>query len=306
MSHGHSHSHSHSHGHSHAPKSYTWAFGVGIFLNLAFVGAEFFYGQLSNSLALIADAGHNLSDVFGLALAWGAAVLSRQRPTPSRTYGMRRSSILAALINAVVLLIALGTIAWEAFHRLGNPAPVAEQTVMWVAAIGMVINAVTAMFFFSGSSGDMNIRGAFLHMVADAAVSAGVVVSGYLVLKTGWFWLDPAVSLLICGIIVVSTWGLLRDSLNLALDGVPEGIDLHAVDAYLLSLPNVVGVHDLHVWGMSTTEAALTAHLVMAEPVCDNAFLRQVEQELHHRFGIEHATLQLETGDSSDCQCRLY
>ena len=294
------------HEHIHTAKDYNRAFAIGILLNLTFVGIEFFYGQRAHSLALVADAGHNLGDVLGLALAWGAAVLSRRSPTANRTYGLRRSSILAALINAIVLLIALGAIAWEAVSRFMTPAPVAEQTVIWVAAAGILVNAVTAILFFSDREHDLNIRGAFLHMAADAAVSAGVAACGFLIMTTGWFWLDPLVSLVICAIIVAGTWGLLRDSLNLALDAVPEGIAVSAVLEYLKALPKVTGVHDLHIWGMSTTEAALTAHLVMKEPVCDDAFLMEVEAELHKRFGIEHTTLQLESGDREiPCRCHL-
>ncbi len=294
------------HSHNHQPASYDRAFAIGIALNLLFVIVEFWYGRVAHSLALVADAGHNLSDVLSLVLAGVAALLSRRQPTRNRTYGLRRSSILAALINAIVLLIALGAIAWEAVKRLGNPAPVAEGIVMWVAAAGIVINAGTAFLFFSGRRHDVNIRGAFLHMVGDAAVSLGVLVSALVIQSTGWFWLDPVLSLAICALILASTWGLLRDSLNLALDAVPAGIDLVAVDRYLCAQPKVVGVHDLHVWGMSTTEPALTAHLVMEEPLCDNAFLLQIERGLHDRFGIEHATIQLETGDrESPCRCSL-
>lgn len=294
------------HSHSHGKTNYNRAFAIGIFLNLAFVIMEFFYGRIAHSLALVADAGHNLSDVLGLVLAWGAAFLSTWRPTANRTYGLRRSSILAALINAIVLLIALGAIAWESVRRLSDPTPVVEETVIWVSAVGIVINAVSAMLFFSGRKGDVNIRGAFLHMSGDAAVSAGVVVSGFVIIRTGWFWLDPIVSLAICIVIVIGTWDLLRDSVNLALDAVPEGIEVSEVTEYLSGIPKVAGVHDLHVWGMSTTEAALTAHLVMTEPTCDDGFLMEIEHELHHRFGIEHTTLQLETGDRElPCRCRL-
>jgi len=296
----------HSHDHHHHAATYGRAFAIGIGLNLTFVAVEFSYGRVAHSLALVADAGHNLSDVLGLFLAWGAMLLSRRSPTAKRTYGLRRSSILAALANAVILLVALGAIAWEAVRRFTEPAAVAEQTVIWVAALGMVINGATAMLFHSGSQADMNVRGAFLHMLSDAAVSAGVVASALLMAKTGWQWLDPVVSLAICAVIMVGTWDLLKASLNLALDAVPEGIDLAAVEAYLGGLPNVVGVHDLHVWGMSTTEAALTTHLVMTTPNCDNGFLLRMERELHARFGIEHATIQIETGDgNSSCQCRL-
>ncbi len=294
------------HTHHHGAANYNRAFAIGTVLNLAFVIVEFTYGQMAHSLALVADAGHNLSDVLSLILAWGAAALSSRRPTASRTYGLRRSSILAALINAVVLLIALGAIAWEAVQRLGAPAPVEESTVIWVAAVGIVINAATAVLFFEGRERDVNIRGAFLHMAADAGVSAGVVASGFLIMKTGFYWLDPVVSLTICAVIVVGTWDLLLDSLNLALDAVPEGITLPEVRQYLSTLPGVSDVHDLHIWGMSTTETALTAHLVMKEPAGDDGFLMQIDQELHERFGIDHATIQIETGDRAlSCRCRL-
>ncbi len=295
----------HSHDH-HGPKSYGRAFAIGIVLNLTFVIVEFFYGKISHSLALVADAGHNLSDVLALALAWGASLLGRTRPTQARTYGMRRSSILASLINAVVLLLVLGAISWEAMQRFNEPSPVAGRTVMWVAALGIVINGATALLFASGRHGDLNVRGAFLHMAADAAVSLGVVITGAAILYTGWQWVDPAVSLVISAVIFFGTWDLLKHSVNLALDAVPEGIQLPSVEAYLLGLPNVVGVHDLHVWGMSTTEAALTAHLVMSIPSGNNELLREIEEGLHRKFGIEHATVQLETGDrESSCQCRL-
>lgn len=303
MSHAHSHSH-HGHHHHHGPPDHGRAFLIGILLNLGFVLAEFYYGKVSHSLALVADAGHNLSDVLSLMLAWGGAVLSKRLPTPNRTYGLRRSSILASLTNAVVLLIALGAIAWESLQRFANPAPVAEGLVMGVAAVGIVINGATALLFFSGRKGDVNVRGAFLHMLTDAAVSAGVVVSGFAMGATGWLWLDPVVSIAICVLIFMATWGLLKDSLNLALDAVPDGIKIAEVKAYLESQPKVVGVHDLHVWAMSTTETALTAHLVMQEAGADNEFLRLVERGLHDRFGIEHATLQVETGESA-CECRL-
>lgn len=298
--------HDHHHGHGHAPTSYGRAFAIGLTLNLAFVLVEFVAGHLANSLALVADAGHNLGDVLGLALAWGAATLARRTPTPKRTYGFRRSSIFAAVINAVVLLVSVGAIAWEALHRLQSPAPVAGVTVIWIAAIGIVINAGTALLFASGRKGDLNIRGAYMHMMADAAVSLGVVVAGAAMLATGWLWLDPFVSLIVCVVIVAGTWGLLRQSVNLALDAVPQGIDALEVERYLESLPAVVGVHDLHVWGMSTTEAALTAHLVVSGTHCDDALISEAARELHDRFGIEHATLQLENGHPDyPCSCRL-
>jgi cobalt-zinc-cadmium efflux system protein len=294
------------HGHDHGAADYGRAFAIGVVLNLGFVVVEFLYGQLAHSLALVADAGHNLSDVLALLLAWGAAVLARRRPTPGRTYGMRRSSILAALVNAIVLLVAVGAIAWEAVRRFSEAPPVGGKTVIGVAVIGMVINTVTALLFLSGRQGDLNIRGAFVHMAADAGVSLGVVLTGVAILATGWLWLDPVVSVVIVVVILRGTWDLLRDAVNLALDAVPEGVNLHGVGQYLAGLPKVVDVHDLHIWGMSTTETALTAHLVMTEAVCDDAFLARIEGELHTLFGIEHTTIQVETGNPAyPCRCRL-
>ena len=287
------------HTHSHAPATYGRAFAIGVALNLGFVLLEWTYGRLSNSLALQADAGHNLSDVLGLLLAWGASVLAQRQPSYRRTYGLRRSTILAALINAVVLLVAVSAIAMEAFERLGQPAPVATTTVMAVAAIGIAINTATALLFLRGQH-DLNIRGAFLHMAADAGVSLGVVLAGAAIWATGWTWIDPAMSLLVAGVILASTWGLLRDSVDLALDAVPRDIDPQAVRSYLRALPSVAEVHDLHVWGMSTTEAALTAHLVIPDRSADDALLARIERDLHDRFGIEHATLQIETSRQCD------
>jgi len=287
------------HHHDHGPTNYGWAFAIGVALNLTFVLIEAFYGYVAHSLALIADAGHNLSDVLGLLLAWGASILARRLPTQRRTYGLRRSSILAALINSVVLLITVGGIAWEAIRRFNVPGPVAGATVIWVAVVGIVINTATALLFLSGRKSDLNIRGAFLHMAADAGVSLGVVLAGIAILATGWLWLDPVVSLMIVIVILVGTWGLLRDSLNLALDAVPENIDVVRVQAYLASLPDVSDVHDLHIWGISTTETALTAHLIVREITGGDALLSRVCKELHDEFGIEHATLQLEAGDSA-------
>ncbi|MCU1264203.1 MAG: cation diffusion facilitator family transporter [Acidobacteria bacterium] len=293
-------------GHNHASSNYGRAFAIGVALNSGFVIIEAVYGHLSHSLALVADAGHNLSDVLGLVLAWGAMILARRGPTPERTYGFRRSSILAALINAAVLLIGVGAIAWEAMHRLNQPGPIKEAAVIWVASIGVLINAGTALMFVSGRKGDLNIRGAFVHMAGDALISLGVVLAGVAILGTGWFWLDPVVSLVIVVFIVYGTWGLLRDAVNLALDAVPEGIDMKGVKEYLAGLPTCVDVHDLHVWGVSTTEAALTAHVVMAQAVCDDALLARTANELHQRFGIEHTTLQVELGDPTfPCRCRL-
>jgi len=289
------------HAHDHAPARHDRAFALGVALNLAFVCIEAGFGLMAHSLALVADAGHNLSDVLGLVLAWVASVLARRRPTPRRTYGMRRSSILAALANAVILLVAIGAIAWEAIRRLLHPAPVEAGTVMWVATVGVVINAATAWLFMAGRKGDLNIRGAFLHMAADAGVSAGVVVGALAMRATGWLWLDPAISFAIVAVVFVGTWGLLRDSVNLAMDAVPEGIDEQEVVAYLCAMPGVTGVHDLHIWGMSTTDVALTAHLVKPDGKSDDILLAEAAHELHDRFGIEHATLQLEHGRCPGC-----
>jgi cobalt-zinc-cadmium efflux system protein len=296
----HDHGHSHAHGHSHGPANYNAAFAIGILLNLGFVVVEGVFGVMAHSLALLADAGHNLSDVLGLALAWGASFLSARLPTKKRTYGLRRSSILAALTNAVFLLVAIGGIAWEAVGRFSHPSPTQGGVVIWVALVGIVINAATALLFMAGRERDLNIQGAFLHMAADAGVSLGVVIAGLVILRTGWLWLDPAVSLAIVVVILVGTWELLRDSVNLALDAVPEGVDVHSVQEYLEAAPGVEEVHDLHVWGMSTTETALTAHLVIPGDKGQNdALLSQVCGDLHDRFGIEHATLQIEHGDKA-------
>jgi cobalt-zinc-cadmium efflux system protein len=282
-------------GHGHASASFTSAFAIGVALNLGFVVIEAGFGFFAHSLALIADAGHNLSDVLGLVLAWCAAALSRRAPTERRTYGWKSSSILAALFNAILLLVAVGGIAWEAIRRFHNPPDVAGKTIMWVAAIGIVVNTVTALMFFSGRKHDLNIRGAFLHMAADAAVSLGVVLAGWAILVTGIKWIDPLVSLLIAAVIVWGTWSLLRDSINLALQGVPGGIEIGAVRAYLASLPHVTAVHDLHVWPMSTTETALTAHLVRDVDDCDCSLLDKAAKDLLVQFQIHHATLQFET-----------
>ena len=282
------------HTHDHAPGAFDRAFAIGVCLNLGFVIVETVYGIRAHSLALVADAGHNLSDVLGLVLAWVASVLARRRPTPRRTYGMRRSSVLAALGNAVLLLIAIGGIAWEAVQRFLTPAPIEATTVIWVATVGIVVNTVTAWLFMAGRKGDLNIKGAYLHMAADAGVSAGVVVTGLAIRATGWVWLDPTISLVIVAVILAGTWGLLRDSVNLAMDAVPDGIDEAAVKLHLASLPGVTEVHDLHIWGMSTTHAALTAHLVKPDIQDEDHLIAQTCRELHDRFGIEHATLQIE------------
>jgi cobalt-zinc-cadmium efflux system protein len=295
--HDHDHSgHGHHH-HHHAPTAYDRAFALAIALNLAFVAAEFVAGIAANSLALLADAGHNLSDVLGLALAWGAVYLVRRRPTERRTYGFGRSSVLVALVNAMLLLVAVGAIGWEALLRFGNPAPVAGGVMVVVAGIGVLINGATASLFASGRKSDLNLRGAFLHMAADALVSAGVVAAGLLIGATGWLWLDPATSLAIVAVIAFGTWGLFTDSLNLALDAVPGSIDRGEVEDYLRGLPGVCEVHDLHIWALSTSEVALTAHLVRPDRPAEDAFLMRTGDELKRRFGIGHATLQVETGD---------
>jgi len=297
MSHDHRHDHDHAHGHSHAPPGNNLVFAVGVALNLGFVAVEVVYGLTANSLALLSDAAHNLSDVFGLLIAWSALHLGKSLPTKRRTYGLRRSSILAALTNAIVLLVVVGGIVWEAMGRITHPEAVHGSTVIWVAAAGVVINTISALLFMAGRKRDLNINGAFLHMAADAAVSLGVVLAGLGILATGWHWLDPAVSILVSGVIVWGTWGLLRESLALAMDAVPAGIDSHAVEAYLAELPGVAAVHDLHIWGMSTTEVALTAHLVMPEPPAGDSFLGEVCHKLRHRFEIGHVTIQIEHGD---------
>jgi cobalt-zinc-cadmium efflux system protein len=302
--HGHGHSHAHGHGHAHAPKDFGMAFAVGITLNTGFVIAEVIYGLLSNSLALLADAGHNLSDVLGLLLAWGASVLARRMPSSRFTYGLRSTSILAAVINAVLLLTVTGGIAWEAIGRFGHPGAVHGMTVIVIAAIGVVINTATALMFMRGGDADLNIRGAFLHMAGDALISLGVVVAGIVIIYTGWVWLDPAVSLVIALLIVIGTWSLLRDSVHLALQAVPQGLPVDSVRAYLKGLPGVVEIHDLHIWGMSTTDTALTVHLVMPAGHPGDAFHCAVADELQHQFSIGHATVQVETGDTA-APCKL-
>jgi cobalt-zinc-cadmium efflux system protein len=281
------------HDHSHAPANFNAAFGIGIALNLAFVAVEAFYGWKINSLALLADAGHNLSDVIGLVLAWGGALAGRLRPDARHTYGWKRASIVAAFVNALLLLVAMGSLAWEALHRLQTPQAVEGITIMVVAGIGIIVNTATALLFMRGRKSDLNIRGAFLHMAADALVSAGVVVAGGLALWFGWNWLDPVVSLVIAAVIVWGTWSLFRQSLHLLFDGVPESVDLHAVHSLLQGLPGVARVHDLHVWAMGTSEVALTAHLVMPDGGGGDAFLKHATDELHEHFEIRHVTLQV-------------
>ncbi len=283
--------------HVHAPHDYNRIFAVAVALNVGFVIVEAGFGVAARSLALLADAGHNLGDVLGLLLAWGATRLAQRSRSERRTYGWRSSSILAAMLNAVLLLVAVGGIAWEALQRFGRPADVIGETVIWVAAAGLVLNTATALLFVKGRKHDLNLRAAFLHMAADAGVSAGVMVAGAVMFATGWQWLDPTVSLVIAAVILIGTWGLLRESLDLALAAVPSGIDPEAVAAYLRDLPGVEAVHDLHICGMSTTESALTAHLVKPDPRDDDEVLARACRELHDRFGIGHTTLQWERGD---------
>lgn len=286
----------HDHGHSHAPASFNRAFAIGIALNMAFVAIEAWYGWKINSLALLADAGHNLSDVAGLVLAWGGALAGRLRPDARHTYGWKRASILAAFFNALLLLVAMGSLAWEAFNRLGTPEATEGWTIIAVAGVGIVVNTATALLFMRGRKDDLNIRGAFLHMAADALVSLGVVIGGALYLWQGWTWIDPVMSLAIAVVIVLGTGNLFKQSLHMLFDGVPEGIDMAAVRALLLKLPAVGEVHDLHVWAMGTSEVALTAHMVLKDQGTDtSAVLQEAEHELHERFEIRHVTLQLES-----------
>jgi len=284
-----------SHDHNHHA-NYDRAFAIGITLNVAFVLIEAFYGWMADSLALLSDAGHNLSDVLGLLVAWGGFWLARRRPSSKHTYGLSRATILAALFNALLLLVAVGGIVWESIDRLLHPVPIQADIVMVVAAIGVVINGVTAWLFMSGNKNDLNLRGAFLHMAADALVSLGVVIAAALYLKTGWLWLDPAISLVIAVVILIGTWNLLRHSLHLSLDGVPDSIELERVRGYLAGLPGVSEVHDLHVWAMSTSETALTVHLIMPCGHPGDEFLARVMDALHDDFDIDHPTLQIEMG----------
>lgn len=297
---GHHHDH-----HHHAPpanvaKGYGRAFAIGITLNLAYVAFGAGFGLATGSMALLADAGHNLSDVLGLALAWGGLRLAARPSTPRFTYGLKRSTILAALANGLLLMLACGAISVEALRRLADPQPVPGNTVMAVAAVGILVNGITAWLFASGRKGDVNIRGAFLHMLADAGISAAVVVSGFVVLRTGLYWIDPALSLVVVAVIVRGTWGLLRESTALALDAVPPGIDAAAVAGFLKAHPGVTAVHDLHIWPMGSTDTALTAHLVIPAGHPGDAALAAIAHDLEHRFRIGHATLQVETG-AADC-----
>jgi len=314
MSHAHHHhgdrDHEHRHGHhghgglDHAPKDFGRAFAIAAALNIALVVAQVVFGVVANSVALIADAGHNLGDVLGLLLAWGAHGMATWQPTKRYTYGFRSASILAALLNGVILMVATGAIAWEALRRVVDTGEVAGVTVMIVAAIGIVVNGVSAWLLMAGREDDLNVRGAFLHLLGDAAISLGVVVAGAVIYVTGWNRLDPLASLLISGLIVWGTWGLLRESVMMSLAAVPEGVDRAGVERYLHALPGVSEVHDLHIWAMSTTETALTAHLVRPGTGLDDRLLHEICHELEHRFKISHATLQIEAGDTEQA-CRL-
>ena len=293
--HGHAHGHEHHHGHSHAPANFDRAFAIGTALNTAFVGVEIVFGLGSHSLALLADAGHNASDVLALILAWAAVWVTRRPPTGRFTYGSGRTTIIASVLNALLLLFVSGGIAWEAISRFWEPEPVATGTVMAVATVGILVNGATALLFARGRHGDLNVRGAYLHMLADAGISAGVVISGFLASLTHWAWLDPAVSLLIVAAIGWGTFGLLGESLRLSLDAVPRGIDQSAVRSLLRAQPGVADVHDLHIWPMSTQAVALTVHLVRPGAETDDALLARITQDLQDRFGIQHATIQVES-----------
>lgn len=297
------HEHGHAHGHAHGSDPSGRAFVVGMALNSSFVLVELVAGIIGSSVALVADAAHNFSDVLGLALAWGAARLAKRPPSARRTYGLRRSTILASLVNGVLLLVGVGGVSWEAIGRLREPGAAPQGiTMIVVAAVGVAVNGGSALLFMRGQKKDANIRGAFLHLLADAAVSVGVVVAGIVVWLTAWRWVDPIVSLVVSGVILVGTYALLRDALNLALDAVPSEIDPEEVRQYLAGLPDVRAVHDLHIWALSTTETALTGHLVIDARVCEPGFLRTIGRALEDKFGIHHATIQMEPPDApEDC-----
>ncbi len=299
---GHHHGHDHeNHSHGHAPTSFGKAFAIGIALNILFVAVEATYGFLANSMALLADAGHNLSDVLGLVAAWAAYAMGKRAPSLRFTYGWKGSSILAALFNAVCLMLAVGAIAWEAIMRLQSPEPVASTTIMAVAAIGIVVNGVTAMLFASGRKGDLNIRGAYLHMLSDALVSVGVVIAGFIIFQTGWLWVDPVVSLIVAALITWGTWGLLKESLALSLAAVPAHVDPAKIRNELQAVAGVASVHDLHIWPIGTTDVAMTAHLVMPQGHPGDGFYRKVADEMLHHHKISHVTLQIEIDPDSDC-----
>lgn len=296
----------HSHNHSNnIAASFNKAFGYGISLNVIYIIVELIFGLLINSMALIADAGHNFSDVLGLMLAWGAGWLAQKRPTIKTTYGLRKTTIIAALFNGILLMIAVGGISIEAIRKIINPNPVQGETMMIVAGIGVFVNTATAILFIKGKEKDINLKGAYLHMAADAGVSLGVVVAGFLIYLTSWLWIDPAVSLLIVVVITISTWGLLRDSFLLSVDAVPSSIQLEDVQNYLAAIPGVEEVHDLHIWGMSTTQTALTAHLVIPVENGTDKIIEKICKDAHDNFGIEHCTIQFErSAQSASCTQR--
>jgi cobalt-zinc-cadmium efflux system protein len=290
------------HHHHHATPDFNQAFAVGVTLNVVFVAVEVFYGLRADSLALLTDAGHNLSDVFGLLLAWGATALASRKPSLRRTYGYSRATILAGMFSGLLLMVAVGAIAWEAVGRFMLPTEPAGGTIMLVAGVGVLINTATALMFVRGKDSDLNIRGAYLHMAADAAVSLGVVISGAIIWKYGLPWVDPLISLMIAAVIFLSAWGLLKDTVNLAVDAVPRNVDPEEVREFLLSRNDVTDMHDLHIWAMSTTDTALTAHLVMSQMPDDDRFLHEITEALDHDFHINHATIQIERGDDDvDC-----
>jgi len=288
----------HTDSHSNQTENYSKAFVIGIALNVIYILVEVFYGLMINSMALLADAGHNFSDVLGLLLAWGAAHLAKTASTEKRTYGLRKSTILAAFINAILLMIAVGAITIEAVRKLILPEPVQGTVMMLVAGIGVIINGVTAFLFMKGRKKDLNIKGAFLHMAADAGVSLGVVMAGLVIYYTNWFWIDPVISLVIVLVITIGTWGLLKDSFYLSMDAVPEGINLKEVETYLRSLKGVEDVHDLHIWAMSTTETALTVHIVKTDSEMNDEFITKTCVDLYERFDIDHSTIQIERSNN--------
>ena len=291
----------HNHNHSHDNQNYSKAFAIGIGLNVVYIIVEVIYGLIVNSLALIADAGHNLSDVLGLLLAWGASYLVSRKPTRKYTYGFKKSSVLAAFLNALILLVAIGAIIWEAVSRFAEPQIIEGKTIMIVAGIGVIINGVTALLFYSGRKKDLNIKGAFLHMAADAGISFGVVLVGFILTFTNYYWLDPVVSIIIGILIFWGTWGLLKDSVNLALDAVPKNIKTEEVEKYFNNCKYISGFHDLHIWAMSTTETALTVHVIVDGNYERNKVIRQISNDLHEHFEIVHTTIQIENKQEKEC-----
>jgi len=288
--------------HHHQMNTHNRAFAIGIALNVLFIIIEGGYGIVADSLALLADAGHNISDVLSLLLAWGASYLATKQPTRTRTYGFRRVPILTSLLSAILLLVALGGITWEALGRLSSPQSVNTTLVIVVAGIGVIINTATALLFISGQKQDLNIRAAFLHMAADAGISLGVVVAGFAIMMTNWLWLDPVISLVIVLVILIGTWHLLKESINLSIDAVPQGIDVSAITDYLSQLHGVTGIHDLHVWALSTSQTALTVHLISSSDLINNDLLQETQAILHDNHGIDHATIQIERAtDESSC-----